>query len=126
MLCRWYGSKSVEKLRSYAACTSSSCLFADEQISGTPTCIGEQYLFLIGPTGADTSMLARRLTTILPELTLAEAIETTSLQKTHRRSHGVGHDPPISRAPPDHLGCGTDWSDFPHRPEVIDVILACR
>src|SRR5262245_46336350 len=34
---------------------------------------------LIGPPGAGKSMLARRLTTILPAMTLAEAIETTRI-----------------------------------------------
>jgi hypothetical protein len=33
----------------------------------------------IPPPGADTSTLARRLTTILPAMTLAEAIETTRI-----------------------------------------------
>ena len=33
-----------------------------------------------GP-GVDTSMLARRRTTILPEMTLAEAIETTHIHR---------------------------------------------
>jgi magnesium chelatase family protein len=33
-------------------------------------------LLLLGPPGAGKSMLARRLTTILPDMTLAEAIET--------------------------------------------------
>jgi predicted ATPase with chaperone activity len=34
---------------------------------------------LIGPPGTGKSMLARRLTTILPAMTLAEAIETTRI-----------------------------------------------
>src|SRR6267142_2521674 len=34
-------------------------------------------LLFLGPPGAGKSMLARRLTTILPAMTLAEAIETT-------------------------------------------------
>ena len=34
-----------------------------------------------GPPGAGTSMLARRLTTILPAMTLAEAIETTRIHR---------------------------------------------
>jgi magnesium chelatase family protein len=36
-------------------------------------------LLLLGPPGAGKSMLARRLTTILPAMTLAEAIETTRI-----------------------------------------------
>ena len=34
---------------------------------------------MLGPPGAGTSMLARRLSTILPAMTLAEAIETTHI-----------------------------------------------
>src|SRR4030095_9381201 len=36
-------------------------------------------VLLLGPPGAGTSMLARRLTTILPAMTLAEAIDTTRI-----------------------------------------------
>jgi magnesium chelatase family protein len=36
-------------------------------------------VLMLGPPGAGTSRLARRLTTILPEMTLAEAIETTRI-----------------------------------------------
>ena len=47
-------------------------------------------------------MLARRLTTILPAMTLAEAIETTRIHRvaglTGDRT-AVGHDPPMSHAP---------------------------
>jgi magnesium chelatase family protein len=56
-------------------------------------------------------MLARRLTTILPAMTLAEALEDhphPQRRRPHGRPHGVGHDPPVSRAPPDHLGRGAD------------------
>jgi magnesium chelatase family protein len=35
----------------------------------------------LGPPGAGKSMLARRLTTILPDMTLAEAIETTRIHR---------------------------------------------
>ncbi|SRR6266511_2677717 len=36
---------------------------------------------MLGPAGAGKSMLARRLTTILPAMTLAEAIETTRIHR---------------------------------------------
>jgi magnesium chelatase family protein len=39
-----------------------------------------------GPLGAGKSMLARRLTTILPEMTLAEAIDTTRIPRVAGRT----------------------------------------
>src|SRR5512132_1835150 len=47
-------------------------------------------VLLLGPPGAGTSMLARRLTTILPAMTLAEAIETTRI---HRVADLTGNRP---------------------------------
>src|SRR5262244_412565 len=38
-------------------------------------------VLLLGPPGAGTSVLARRLTTILPAMTLAEALETTRIHR---------------------------------------------
>jgi magnesium chelatase family protein len=38
-------------------------------------------LLLLGPPGPGKSLLARRLTTILPAMTLAEAIETTRIHR---------------------------------------------
>ena len=41
---------------------------------------------LLGPPGTGTSMLARPLTTILPAMTLAEAIETTRIHRVAGRT----------------------------------------
>jgi magnesium chelatase family protein len=43
-------------------------------------------VLLIGPPGAGKSMPARRLTTILPAMTLAEAIETTRIPRAAGRT----------------------------------------
>jgi magnesium chelatase family protein len=36
---------------------------------------------MLGPPGAGTSMLARRLTTVVPAMALAEALETTRIHR---------------------------------------------
>jgi hypothetical protein len=43
-------------------------------------------VLLLGTPGAGTSMLARRLTTILPTMTLAEALETTRIHRVAGRT----------------------------------------
>ena len=40
---------------------------------------GGYNVLLLGPAGVGTSMLARRLTTVRPAMTLAEAVETTRI-----------------------------------------------
>jgi magnesium chelatase family protein len=44
------------------------------------------HLLLLGPPGAGTSMLARRLATILPAMSLAEALETTHIHSVAGRT----------------------------------------
>src|SRR5262245_65397472 len=41
---------------------------------------------MLGPPGAGKSMLARRLTTILPAMTLPEALETTRIHRVAGRT----------------------------------------
>ena len=65
---------------------------------------------ILRPPGAGTSMLARRLTTMFPAMTLAEAIETTRI---HRVAGLTGAHTALvtarpSRAPSHHLGCGAN------------------
>jgi hypothetical protein len=61
--------------------------------------------------------LARRLTTIQPAMTLAEAMETTRI---HRGAGLTGDRTAVvttrlCHAPPDHLGCGNDrWGARAH------------
>jgi magnesium chelatase family protein len=43
-------------------------------------------LLMLGPPGAGTSRLARRLTTLLPAMRLAEALETTCLHRVAGRT----------------------------------------
>ena len=62
------------------------------------------------------SMLARRLAANLPAGPSAEAIETTRLHSVAGPPATAGRwrrDPPLSRAPPEGLGCGTDRRRVP-------------
>jgi hypothetical protein len=43
-------------------------------------------LLLLGPPGVEKSMLARRITTILPTMTLAEALDTTHIHRVAGRT----------------------------------------
>jgi magnesium chelatase family protein len=45
-------------------------------------------VLLLGPAGVAQSRLARRLTTILPAMTLAEALDTTRLHRVAGRTGG--------------------------------------
>ena len=43
-------------------------------------------LLLLGPPGVEKSMLARRITTILPTMTLAKALDTTRIHRVAGRT----------------------------------------
>ena len=58
---------------------------------------GGHNLMLIGPPGAGKTMLARRLPTILPPLSLSEALETTKIHSVAGKL--PGHATLVSRRP---------------------------
>jgi Magnesium chelatase, subunit ChlI len=69
----------------------------------------DRHVLLLGPLGVGKSRLARRLTTSLPALTLAEALKPTRIARVAGLAiHGIGDDAPVSRPLPDPLGCGAD------------------
>ena len=45
-------------------------------------------VLLLGPLGAGTSRLARRLTPVLPDMPLAEALDTTRIHRVAGLTHG--------------------------------------
>ena len=61
---------------------------------------GGHSLLLQGPPGTGKTMLARRLTTILPPLTRPEAVETSTVYSTRGRSKPRRSTPPAGCSPP--------------------------
>lgn len=58
---------------------------------------GGHHLLLIGPPGAGKTMIASRIPTILPRLTIEQALEVTAV---HSISGGLGSRSPMSRIAP--------------------------
>jgi magnesium chelatase family protein len=70
---------------------------------------GSHNILLIGPPGAAKTMLAKRIPTILPPMSLNEAIETTrihSIAGLLEEKRGLVGTRPF--APPHHQRCGLD------------------
>jgi magnesium chelatase family protein len=80
---------------------------------------------LLGPPGAGKSRLARRLTTILPAMTLAEAIETTRIHRvagpTDGRTALVTGRPCLA---PHHPISAAGWIGGGHVPMPGEMSLA--
>ena len=72
---------------------------------------GGHNIILIGPPGSGKTMLAKRLPSILPPMTLHEALETTKIHSVvgKTKEHGLLYQRPFRSPHHTHFKCCFGW-----------------